>query len=155
MLVRPLVGDDAEALFEVLADDRLYRFTGDRPPASEGALRSRFALLEHRRSPDRTQLWLNWTLHRHSDGAVVGYVQASVRADGEADVAWVVGVPFQGNGYASEAATRLVEWLVDELCILTVSAAIHPDHIASIRVAERAGLRATAEVIEGERVWRL
>jgi RimJ/RimL family protein N-acetyltransferase len=86
----------------------------------------------------------------------MGTVQATLTiGDGEstANVAWVIGVDWQNQGFASEAARALIEWLwqhgVDE-----VIACIHPDHQASAVVATRAGLRPTHEQRDGEQVWR-
>jgi RimJ/RimL family protein N-acetyltransferase len=70
-----------------------------------------------------------------------------------AEVAWVVGVPWQGRGYASEAARALVGWLV-EAGAGEIVAHVHPGHTASERVAAAAGLVATGEEVDGERVWR-
>jgi RimJ/RimL family protein N-acetyltransferase len=82
-------------------------------------------------------------------------VQATVFGEGNAaDVAWVLGVPFQGHGYAVEAASGMVAWLREQ-GVAEVRAHIHPDHAASARVAERIGLAATGELDgEGEQVWR-
>jgi RimJ/RimL family protein N-acetyltransferase len=81
-------------------------------------------------------------------------VQATIRDAGRtAHVAWVIGVDWQRQGFASEAAAALVEWLraggVDE-----VVAHIHPDHAASATVATRAGLQPTDDLVDGELVWR-
>jgi RimJ/RimL family protein N-acetyltransferase len=70
-----------------------------------------------------------------------------------AHVAWVIGVAWQGRGFASEAATAVVDWLRG--CgIADVRANIHPDHHASAAVARAAGMHATAERRDGETVWR-
>jgi RimJ/RimL family protein N-acetyltransferase len=65
----------------------------------------------------------------------------------------MIGIPWQGKGYASEAAVALLEWVqrqgVDE-----IGANIHPGHRASEIVATRAGLHQTEQEFEGERVWR-
>ncbi len=46
----------------------------------------------------------------------------------------------EGCGYASELARVLVGWVLAEAGALAVVATIPPGHLASIRVAERAGL---------------
>ena len=70
-----------------------------------------------------------------------------------AEIAWLIGVPWQGLGYASEAAAALVAWL-DGLGLATIEANVHPRHQASEKVAARAGLAPTEELVDGERVWR-
>jgi RimJ/RimL family protein N-acetyltransferase len=70
-----------------------------------------------------------------------------------ARLGWMIGVEWQNQGFASEAATALVKW-IRRLGVEDIGANIHPDHDASARVASRAGLRQTEEEFEGERVWR-
>ncbi len=150
----PLRVSDAEEMVGVLADRALYAFTGGDPPAL-GALRTRFERLVVGRSADGSQIWHNWIVRRRPGGAAVGTVQATVEAGAPtADIAWVIGVPWQGLGYASEAAEALVGWL-GEAGVTTVTAHIHPDHRASAVVASRAGLQPTSEMVDGERVWLL
>jgi RimJ/RimL family protein N-acetyltransferase len=55
-----------------------------------------------------------------------------------------VGVPWQSQGIASEAAREVVGWL-EGRGVVTITAHIHPDHHASARVATRAGLGPTDE----------
>lgn len=148
----PLTVDDAADMVEVLSDPALYTFTGGAPP-SLPELRSRYARLVAGRSPDGRQEWLNWIVRRRTDGRAVGTVQATVTDGGrQAEIAWVVGAAFQGQGYATAAAVALVDWL-DERGVRTVSAHIHPEHRASMTVAERAGLRPTERFDDGERLW--
>jgi len=46
----------------------------------------------------------------------------------------VIGLPWQGFGFASEAAQALVRWL-EGRGIRTITAHVHPDHHASSSVA--------------------
>lgn len=145
----PLLRTHADELFPVLADDALYIFTQDSPPASHSALRDRFARLETRRSPDESQLWLNWLVR--SDGEAIGYVQATVKPD-STDIGWVIGSSWQRFGYATEAAGAMISWLRTS-GVMQIRACIHPDHAASRRVAEKIGLVPTESVVDGETVW--
>ena len=151
--LNPLRVDDADAMAGVLAGPALYRFTGGEPPTSD-ALRRRYAAQVTGVSPDGTERWLNWIVRLVAGGHAIGFVQATVTRDGrEADIGWVIGVPWQGRGYASEAVAALVAWL-RESGIAEVTAHIHPEHEASARVAARAGLMPTDGIEDGERVWR-
>ena len=148
----PLAVSDAEEMVAVLGDERLHAFTGGRPPTLD-ELRGRYARLVVGCSPDGTEQWRNW-IARLRDGRAVGTVQATITAaGGEAEVAWVIGVPWQGQGLATEAARGLVAWL-EAGGVQAITAHVHPDHHASAAVAARAGLAATGEMHDGERVWR-
>jgi RimJ/RimL family protein N-acetyltransferase len=67
-------------------------------------------------------------------------------------MAWVVGVPWQGRGIATEAARGLLAWLGEQPA-QTVIAHIHPDHAASAAVAAACGLAPTDALHDGEVRW--
>ncbi|HEX4703961.1 MAG TPA: GNAT family N-acetyltransferase, partial [Pseudonocardiaceae bacterium] len=71
-----------------------------------------------------------------------------------AEIAWVVGTPWQGRGIATEATRGLVNWLHTQP-IVVITAHVHPAHAASIAVAAAAGLAATDERQDGEVTWRM
>jgi RimJ/RimL family protein N-acetyltransferase len=153
LLLVPLRPADADAMVEVLGDERLHEFIGGHPASHADLVRRYERLVEGSGNPD--EIWLNWIVHGGVDQRPVGTVQATVTRHGSswgATVAWVIGTPWQGRGFAAEAARALVGWLHGQGASV-VSAHIHPAHRASEKVAERAGLTATAEYVDGERVW--
>jgi RimJ/RimL family protein N-acetyltransferase len=153
LVLTPLTEQDADAMVEVLGDEQMHAFTGG-APLSLDEMRSRYRRLVAGQSSDGSELWFNWVV-RLDAAQPVGMMQATVAADGtRADVAWEIGVPWQGHRYASEAATAVVRWLI-ESGITDLRALIHPEHLASARVAARAGLTPTTELVDGELVWRL
>jgi RimJ/RimL family protein N-acetyltransferase len=149
----PLRIEDADDMAGVLADPALYAFTGGCAP-SQDELRARYRRQVLGRSPDGREAWHNWIVRTRDPDEAVGFVQATLTVGGRnADIAWVIGVPWQGRGFAAEAARAMVAWL-DARGVATITAHIHPDHVASARVAARAGLEVTREMEDGERVWR-
>ena len=70
----PLTARDADDLFPLLEDPALGRFTGETPPADVETVRVGFAGWEARRSPDGTELWLNWVIRRREDARALGLV---------------------------------------------------------------------------------
>jgi RimJ/RimL family protein N-acetyltransferase len=106
------------------------------------------------RSADGRSEWRNWILRGRLDRRAVGTIQATIGDQGQtAAIAWIIGMGWQGHGYATEAARAVVAWL-DARGVRTIDAFVHPDHRASAAVAAHVGLRLTDEVIDGERVWR-
>lgn len=134
----------------VLADPRLYEFTGGTPP-TVGQLAASYE--SQVAGPDRLgETWHNWIVRLADGGRAVGFVQSTVIGE-EADMAWVVGARWQRRGYATEAARVMSSWLV-EMGATRLVAHIHPDHVASGRVAASLGLQPTDEVdSDGEVVW--
>ncbi len=152
LVLTPLTPDDADDMVTVLADPRMNEFTGGAPLALD-ELRARYRALAVGLSADGIQRWCNWIVRLPGDQPV-GVVQATVSVDGSAaDVAWEIGVPWHGRGFAAEAARAIVDWLVG-MGVGDVSANIHPRHDASAGIARRAGLAPTDELVDGEVVWR-
>jgi RimJ/RimL family protein N-acetyltransferase len=150
-----LTVEDADDMVSVLDDERLHEFTGGRP-ATLDELRDRYRRFVAGPA-DPNEVWLNWIVRSRADGVALGTMQASISTTAQgppvADVAWVIGVAWQGRGLASEAARSLVDWLrcngIDD-----VTAHVNPDHHASAIVAGRAGLHPTDDQHDGETVWR-
>jgi len=154
LVMTPLRAEDADEMAAVLDDERLHEFIGGHPSTPD-ELRSRYARLAAG-SPDPNEVWCNWIVRRRPGDQAIGTLQATVTThDGRstAQVAWVIGVPWQGQGSASEAATALVGWVRNQ-GVDDIVANIHPEHRASVLVATRAGLQPTDEEVGGEQVWR-
>jgi RimJ/RimL family protein N-acetyltransferase len=153
LALTPLRPEDADAVFSLYADERMYVFTGDPTPTLED-LRARYRRLAVGRSDDGRQEWRNWIVRQRVDDEPVGVLQATIDDEGRHSlIAWDVGVAWQGRGYASEAAGAVMRWL-EARGVVAVEAHVHPDHIASARVAAKIGLEVTDEMVDGEWVWR-
>lgn len=150
LVLEPLTVEHAEEMVVVLADADLYGFIGGAPPDLD-ELVDRYER-QTRGSGRSGERWCNWIMRRSDVGAAIGYVQATVTGD-TADVAWVVGLPHQGQGFASEATTAMVGWLTEH-GVGRVTAHVAPAHVRSARVAASVGLERTGAVDDdGEEVW--
>ena len=148
----PLTVADADEMVGVLSGAALYAFTGGAPPGLD-ELRARYAWQVAGRSPDGREEWRNWVLRLGPGGQAVGYVQATITGEEQcAEIAWVIGLEWQGRGYATEAARELVAWL-DSRGVRVIQAHNHPGHAASAAVARRAGLAPTGLMEDGEQLW--
>lgn len=151
----PLRVEHAPEMATVLSDPALHTFIGGTPVTTE-VLHARYARLVAG-CPDSDVSWLNWVIRLRESTRLVGTVQATItpgRRGRIAEIAWVVGIRWQGQGIASEAAQALVGWL-GQLRVSTVVAHIHPDHHASTAVATAAGLTPTEHRHAGEIRWEL
>ncbi|WP_405605868.1 GNAT family N-acetyltransferase [Streptomyces sp. NBC_01410] len=154
LVLLPLAVEHADEMAKALADPSLHTFVGGAPDTVE-ALRSRYARMLAG-APDPAVSWCNWVISLRAESRLAGTVQATVRPSGHgrtAEVAWVVGTPWQGRGVATEAARALVGWLADR-SVHTAVAHVHPHHLASAAVATAAGLKPTDRVRDGEVRWQ-
>lgn len=108
--LEPQVAAHADEMFGVLSDPAIYEFENE-PPASLAGLRRRFELLESRGPADGSELWLNWVV-RLPDGALAGYVQATVNKAGWAYVAYELNSRHWRQGIGSCAVRAMLDELV-------------------------------------------
>lgn len=148
--LEPLRVEHADEMSSVLADSALYEFTGGDPP-------SRDALTERYRAqvagPGRSEeRWHNWIVRRTDSDEPFGFVQATV-VDGIADLAWLIGVMHQGQGFAAQAVRAMVDEL-ESSSVHRFTAHVHRDHRRSQRVASAVGLEPIGAVDDdGEEIW--
>jgi ribosomal-protein-alanine N-acetyltransferase len=138
----------ADAMFVVLGDPAIYAYE-NAPPASVARLRERYAALESRRPPDGRQQWLNWVL-RLRTGELIGYVQASVNADGRAFIAYELGSAHWGRGLAREALEAMIAELATHYRVRMLAAVFKRANTRSRRLLERLGFEPAAEAAEAE-----
>ncbi|GAA1550278.1 GNAT family N-acetyltransferase [Actinomadura kijaniata] len=154
--LEPLAVHHADEMAEVLDDPRLHDYIGGEP-LTRDELRARYERLVAGPAPFHQEGWLNWVIFRRRDEQPVGYVQATVTPSPtalKASIAWVTGMPYQGFGFATEAAGAMVGWLRAH-GVTEITASIHPENASSAAVARKLGLHPTPDVDDGETVWRV
>lgn len=137
LVLEPQVSAHADEMFAVLGDPAIYEHENEPPPSLEW-LRQRFARLESRRSADGRQQWLNWVVRLPSSGAI-GYVQATVHADGRAEIAYVLASRHWGRGFAGEAVRAMLGELVAHHGVRAITAVLKRANHRSLRLLERLG----------------
>jgi [ribosomal protein S5]-alanine N-acetyltransferase len=154
LAITPLRAAHAPLLFPLLADPRQYQFVPEAARASVTELWQRFDELERGPAPGSDELWLNWVLLRHDDGAPVGTLQATVTPGDHAWIGYALFPPTWGQGYATEACAWLVAELPARWHVTEILASVDTRNAKSIALLERLGFeRAATEAAElhGER----
>ena len=79
------------------------------------------------------------------DGKLIGSVELEIQSDSPdvAKIGYVIAADKCGQGYATEASMRTIEF-AKKLGILKLVASIHPDNIAGMRVLEKCGFQEDA-----------
>ncbi len=155
LTLEPLRVDHADEMVHVLAPRELYEFYPDEPSPTLDELRARYSRQVLGRSSDGTQIWHNWIIKLRNAPQLIGFVQATV-TDDRAELAWVVGLPWQGQGYAAEAAREVRDACMrgdTGMPITGVHCHIAPDNCRSARVAMALGLQPTDILHDGEVRW--
>ncbi len=150
----PLAERLADEMYDGLQSPQLYEYMADSPPPSRAWLRERYRRLETGRSPDSSELWLNWLLRERMTRRFLGHVQATVK-DRSASIAYLLFLKAFGAGYASEAVGRMLLSLERDYDVSEFVATVHIENQRSIRLLERLGFTRrsftkNAEIIRGE-----
>lgn len=140
LTLEPQTAHHADEMFAALADPAIYRFENEPPPSVEW-LRARFARLESRRSADGTEQWFNWIVRRIDCGAAIGYVQATLRADATALIAYEFNSAHWGMGYAREAVEAMLRELGTRHRVAVAGAVFKRTNVRSRHLLERLGMR--------------
>jgi len=141
LVLEPQVAAHADEMFVVLSDPAIYEFENAAPQSLEW-LRARFARLETRRSRDGSEQWLNWVirlLDDRPDGRLIGYVQATVRADQSAGIAYELASVHWGRGLATRAVGAMIDELVGHYGVRDLDAVAVRRNRRSLRLLERLG----------------
>ena len=134
LCLRPWSDADAPALFELARDPRIGMLCGWKP----------FELIDDAREALSTVLVANdsYAVTLSSTGELVGSIALRVDADSPeatvADIGYWIGVPYWGNGYASEAGRAIIE-RTKELGVETIILKYFDGNDASRRVSEKLG----------------
>jgi RimJ/RimL family protein N-acetyltransferase len=146
LILRHFRTSDAQAMDRVLGDAYVMRF-GEGPQTAD---RVRFWI--RREITDRYPTWGfgKWAVVEKLGGAVMGYCGLARFTDrvlpGEVEIGYRLARAHWGKGYATEAARAAVAHAFGTLQLPRVIAMIDPENVASLRVAEKLGMRYVRDV---------
>ncbi|MGN6376331.1 MAG: GNAT family N-acetyltransferase [Sphingomonas sp.] len=133
--LRPLVLDDAEALFPAMADPVLTTWW------SRGPFESADELREHLAPRLGQPGWRSWAITLADDDAAIGFVVAGEKRQGKvSEIGYILARDHWGRGIAAEAVTALIDRLFAE-GQRRVFADTDPENVRSLALLERLGFR--------------
>jgi RimJ/RimL family protein N-acetyltransferase len=139
--LRRSLPEDAETISAYRSDPEVHRYQGWERTDPEG-VRAEIREMAGR-APGEHGGWVQLSIEERESGRLVGDVGLSP-ADGEPGVikvGYTISPVFQGRGYATEAVGALVSYAFDTLGADVVRAYASADNIASVRVAEKVGMK--------------
>ena len=138
LTLEPQLREHAEEMFAVLGDPRSTRTRTRRRPRSTGcALGTK---LESRQSADGAEQWLNWVIRIKGNG-LIGYVQATLRRDGSAAIAYEMSSAHWGRGLGRHATEAMISELIEHYRVTMLFAVAKRGNFRSLRMLERLGFR--------------
>lgn len=137
LMLRPSWPEDASALYNAIADERIVRNLAQAPWPYTAKDAQAFAALEH------DLIYPNFLLFQRTHGAprLIGGCGISNR-DGQAELGYWIARPYWGLGYASEAARAVID-IAAAIGHRHLIAGHFTDNPASGRVLHKAGFART------------
>lgn len=81
-----------------------------------------------------------WIVERKCDRKIIGRAGFNYREGlDNPELGYLIGLPYQRQGYAYEACHAIMNYLKDEYQISSINAFSHPDNLASIRLLDKLG----------------
>jgi len=136
--------EDFPACREMWADTSVTQFIGGQPLTAEQAW------MKFLRNCGHWPLlgFGFWVLEEKSTGAFAGevglayfYRELTPPAENLREAGWVLAPSMQGKGYATEAVNAALSWSDTRFSDPRTMCLIHPDNLASIKVAQKCGFR--------------
>ncbi len=138
LVLRPLERTDAPVITKLAGDWEVARWTLDIPHPYETAMARDFiAWAEDELSGQRRFFF---AMIARASGELVGLISLTRNGADEGEIGYWVGRPYQGRGYAREAAAAVIALGFEALALRRVTAACRPDNEPSWRVMEHCGM---------------
>jgi [ribosomal protein S5]-alanine N-acetyltransferase len=135
--IRQWKPEDAEELWMILADPRVHQYTGDQPWSFERATRYIHLMLEKN---FRTLEIFHGACVLKSNSEIIGFTGLNPYLPKQPELEWQFGVPYWGNGYATEIGKAVIEAAFASTDIERIYGMVNPQNKASMRVMEKIGM---------------
>lgn len=144
LVLRQPRGSDLEPLLPGWSDPEMVRYTDHRDDP-RAFVASFIADMQSKSPGDREPggPWFQFVIERREDEAVLGDLGVGFGVPGERQVelGWRILPPFQRRGYAREAVSALIPWLIEAHHIHRFVAVAAADNSASIALLRSLGFR--------------
>jgi RimJ/RimL family protein N-acetyltransferase len=138
--------EDKSDIFEYRSDRETNRYQGWIPksPDDVDVFFSRLSA-----EPNIPDSWFQMMLVDKESGLIIGDLGMHFSDDlKQAEIGCTLNKTYQGKGFATEALTRVVDYLFNNLEKHRVFASVHPENTSSIKLLGRLGFRKEAHFVE-------
>ena len=153
LILRPFEEKDAAPFSSYRSDPEVAKYQGWSTPFS---IEQAVKFIDEMKSitPGRPGEWYQMVIELKSSCRMIGdcAFHRLAQDDAQAEIGFTIAREFQGQGYGTEAATRLLEYLFSDLGLHRVRANCDPDNLASIRLLQKVGMRYEGRFIESLRL---
>jgi ribosomal-protein-alanine N-acetyltransferase len=152
LVLRALRASDLDDLFDYASDPEIDRFTPWEHYTSKDKAREN--LLELLADYEKYGLGA-WGIEHGTDRRLIGIANFSRPhpINRRVEMGYTIARGYWGQGLATEAVQALLRFGFDQMHLVRIEAVVLPDHLASARVLQKAGLQLEG-LLRSYQVWR-
>ncbi|MCL4396172.1 MAG: GNAT family N-acetyltransferase [Chloroflexi bacterium] len=151
LLLRTFQDSDLEAFLAYRSDPAVARYQGWEAPYSRAAAVA-FVQEMKEKTPATPGEWYQLAIELKASGEMIGDCAFHTLEDAQqADIAFTLARQYQGQGYATEAVKRMLDYIFAELGLHRVRAIADVKNLASVKLLERIGMRREGHFVEN--IW--
>jgi ribosomal-protein-alanine N-acetyltransferase len=152
LVLRALRSDDLDDLYAYASDPQIDRFT---PWTHYLSLEEARADLDDFLAEYERDGLGAWGIEHRADRRLIGIATFSPphRHHRRVELGYTIARAYWGQGYATEAVQALLQFGFEQMDLVRIEAVVLPDHAASARVLEKAGM-ALEGLLRSYQIWR-
>lgn len=152
LALRPFAASDADAVQKQVSVPEIARTVANIPyPYPDGLAAAWIATHEDAAANGAS---LTWAITERATGSVIGAIHLGLAIEhARGDLGYWVGMPYWGQGYATEAARLVIVYGYSALDLHRIQAFCLPSNVGSIRVVEKLGFRSEGTLRGYVRKW--
>jgi len=149
LILRPFQEADIAPFAAYRSDPDIARYQSWEPPVTLEQAAKFVGEMKNAR-PGVPGEWYQWAVERKAAAGLIGdcAFQIMPHEPGQAEIGFSFARAYQGQGFAAEAAGRLLNYLFGDLGLHRVVAITDAENLAAARLLERLGLRREGTFVE-------
>ncbi|HKL99204.1 MAG TPA: GNAT family N-acetyltransferase [Mobilitalea sp.] len=155
LIIKELPVEDVETLYQLSLDTDIKKYLADLSDSIEIEKEKHKAYIQ---SVYQYYGYGLWGCYRKEDHTLVGRCGIELKSFNgiaEYELGYLIGKPYQGKGYALEAAKAVTQYFFDQYHASRIIAVIDNDNIPSLSLAEKLGMEKSEELSRNNRICSL
>ena len=139
LILRRYAGDDMKDILEFVSHPSVARIVSEIEATEAGV--EKYIDVQNSYQPFEPGKCFDLVIERKDDGQVIGLLSLICKEHRQGAIGWALGIKYRGQGYATEAATALMEYGFALLGLHRIFADTSSSNTGSLQVMERLGMR--------------
>lgn len=142
-VIRETTEEDVDAFWQIYSNSEITRYTEGLYPTIE---KEKQYAREYREKVYGFYGFGVWTIVKKDTGEIIGRAGFSYREGYEdPEIGFVIGVPWQRQGYAYEVCSALLQYAGEKLAFERITAFVRPENEASLELCRKLGMETIGE----------